>query len=84
MKMHKYHREVMTDMLAPFRKKDADESMNLIEKNGFDNLHIAYYKDEDLGKDGVWDVWQVEGPAMIWYFRGAPHVHTWLHIRDKA
>ncbi|MDG2214439.1 MAG: DUF3500 domain-containing protein [Verrucomicrobiota bacterium] len=77
-------REVMTDMLAPFRKKDADESMKLIEKNGFDNLHIAYYKDEDLGKDEVWDVWQVEGPAMIWYFRGAPHVHTWLHIRDKA
>jgi hypothetical protein len=77
-------REVMTDMLAPFRKKDADESMKLIEKNGFDNLHIAYYKDENLGKDEVWDVWQVEGPAMIWYFRGAPHVHTWLHIRDKA
>ena len=77
-------REVMTDMLAPFRKKDAFESMKLIEKNGFDNLHIAYYKDENLGKDEVWDVWQVEGPTMIWYFRGAPHVHTWLHIRDKA
>jgi len=77
-------REVMTDMLAPFRKEDADESMKLIEKNGFDNLHIAYYKDENLGKDEVWDVWQVEGPTMIWYFRGAPHVHTWLHIRDKA
>jgi len=77
-------REVMKDMLAPFRKKDAEESMKLIEKNGFDNLHIAYYKDENIGKDEVWDVWQVEGPAMVWYFRGAPHVHTWLHIRDKA
>jgi len=77
-------REVMKDMLAPFRKKDADESMKLIEKNGFENLHIAYYKDENIGKDEVWDVWQVEGPAMIWYFRGRPHVHTWLHIRDKA
>lgn len=77
-------REVMKDMLAPFRKKDADESMKLIEKNGFENLHIAYYKDENIGKDETWDVWQVEGPAMLWYFRGKPHVHTWLHIRDKA
>ena len=35
----------------------------------------------DIGDDGVWDVWQVEGPNMIWYFRGAPHVHTWVYIR---
>ena len=77
-------RSVMKDMLAPFRKKDAAESMKLIEKNGFDNLHIAYYKNEDIGKDQTWDVWQVEGPAMLWYFRGRPHVHTWLHVRDQA
>ena len=77
-------RSVMKDMLAPFRRKDAEESMRLIEKNGFENLHIAFFKNEDIGKDQTWDVWQVEGPAMLWYFRGKPHVHTWLHIRDKA
>ena len=77
-------RKVMADMLAPFRKKDVDESMKLIEKNGFENLHIAYYKDENIGKDEMWDVWQVEGPAMVWYFRGKPHVHTWLHVRESA
>jgi len=77
-------RKVMADMLAPFREKDVIESMKLIEKNGFENLHIAYYKDENIGNDEMWDVWQVEGPAMVWYFRGKPHVHTWLHVRDKA
>ncbi|MFP6902517.1 MAG: DUF3500 domain-containing protein [Verrucomicrobiia bacterium] len=77
-------RSVMKDMLAPFREKDVTESMKLIEKNGFENLHIAYYKNENIGKDEVWDVWQVEGPAMLWYFRGKPHVHTWLNIREKA
>ena len=76
-------REVMKDMLALFRKKDVDESMKMIDKNGFENLHIAYYKDENIGKDEVWDVWQVEGPAMLWYFRGKPHVHTWLNIKEK-
>jgi len=77
-------RSVMKDMLAPFRKKDADESMKYIEKNGFENLHIAFYKDENIGNDEVWDVWQVEGPTMVWYFRGKPHVHTWLNVREKA
>ncbi len=77
-------RKVIADVLAPFRKADIDESMKLIEKAGFDNLHMAYYKNLDIGDDGVWDVWQIEGPAMVWYFRGSPHVHTWVNIRDTA
>ena len=77
-------RKVMTTLLAPFRKEDADEAMKYVEASGFDNLHMAFYKTEDVGKDGVWDVWQIEGPSMVWYFRGQPHVHTWVHIRDKA
>jgi hypothetical protein len=77
-------RKVMADVLAPFRKADAEESMKLIDKNGFDHLHMAFYKSQDLGEDGVWDVWQIEGPAMVWYFRGDPHVHTWVHIRESA
>ena len=77
-------RKVMADLLAPFRKADADEAMNLIEAGGFDKLHMAFYKNMDIGQDGVWDVWQVEGPSMVWYFRGAPHVHTWVNIRDPA
>ena len=77
-------RKVMGDLLAPFRKADADEAMKLVEANGFNNLHMAFYKNEDIGNDGVWDVWQIEGPAMLWYFRGAPHVHTWVHIRKEA
>ena len=77
-------RRVMADLLAPFRKADADEAMSLVEANGFDHLHMAFYKKEDIGNDGVWDVWQIEGPAMLWYFRGAPHVHTWVNIRKQA
>ena len=77
-------RKVMADLLAPFRKEDADEAMKLIEKNGFDHLHLAFYKNQDIGNDGVWDVWQIEGPAMLWYFRGKPHVHTWVHVREAA
>ena len=37
-----------------------------------------------MGKDEIWDVFQIEGPNMVWYFRGKPHVHTWLHIKDHV
>ena len=75
---------VLADLLKPFRKADADEAMKLIEAGGLDNLHLSFYKNSDLGKDGVWDDWQIEGPNVVWYFRGAPHVHCWAHIRQPA
>jgi hypothetical protein len=77
-------RKVMADLLAPFRQTDSQKALQLIEAGGFDNLHMAFYnaKGNDIGNDGVWDVWQLEGPSMVWYFRGAPHVHTWVHVRD--
>ncbi len=77
-------REVMADLLAPFRKADSDKAMKLIEDGGFDQLHLSFFKNDDIGNDGVWDLWQVEGPSMIWYFRGAPHVHTWVNIREPV
>jgi len=77
-------RKVLDDLLLPFREVDRKESLQLIEKSGFDNLHLSFYKDEDIGLDGVWDVFQIEGPNMIWYFRGDPHVHSWVHIKDRV
>ncbi|RMF39198.1 MAG: DUF3500 domain-containing protein [Planctomycetota bacterium] len=77
-------RQVMEDLLMPFREKDRQECMQLVRKSDVNKLHFSFYKDENIGNDEVWDVWQVEGPTMIWYFRGKPHVHTWVHIRDSV
>ena len=76
--------KVMQDVLAPFRQSDAQKAMQLVEAAGRDKLHMCFYNYQDIGNDGVWDLWQIEGPAMVWYFRGAPHVHTWVHIREPA
>ncbi len=65
-------RKVLADLLAPFRKVDADEAMKLIEAGGFDKLHMAFFSTMDIGKDGVWDVWKIE------------NVHTWVHIREPG
>jgi Protein of unknown function (DUF3500) len=76
--------KVIGDLLAPFRKQDATEALSLIKAGGLENLHMAFYKAQDIGNDGTWDVWQLEGPNMVWYFRGAPHVHCWAHVRAAA
>jgi hypothetical protein len=76
-------RKVLGDLLAPYRESDVKEAMKLIKHGGFQNLHMAFYKNQDVGEDGVWDVWQIEGPNMICFFRGDPHVHAWINIKKE-
>ena len=72
-------------MLRPFRACDADEVRTCLgASGGVDNLHLTFSKEGDIGNDGVWDIWKLEGPAFSWYFRGSPHVHTWLNVARKA
>jgi hypothetical protein len=53
-------------------------------QGGLDACHLAFYKEGDLGDDGVWDNWRLEGPSFVWYFRGRPHVHVWVHVADSS
>ena len=76
---------VLDDLILPFRKEDREEVMKLIrDAGGIPALSMSFYKNMDIGSDGVWDVWQLESPTMLWYFRGAPHVHTWVNVRQRA
>ena len=76
---------VLDDLILPFRNEDREEVMKLIrDAGGIPALSMSFYKNMDIGSDGVWDVWQLESPTMLWYFRGAPHVHTWVNVRQRA
>jgi hypothetical protein len=76
--------QVLADLLLPYRKQDSDEAMKYIKANGgVASLAMSFFKNLDLGSDGMWDVWQLESPTMVWYFRGHPHVHTWVNIRAR-
>jgi hypothetical protein len=72
-------------LLDPYRKEDVDEVFEILKQNGgVEKLHLAFYQEGDIDDDKVWDIWRVEGPAFVWHFRGAPHVHAYINIGRKA
>jgi hypothetical protein len=78
-------RQLLEMMVRPFRAVDAAEVRECIAaEGGPDKMRLTFFKEGDIGGDGVWDIWKLEGPAFAWYFRGSPHVHTWLNVARKA
>ena len=75
---------VLGVLLEPYRTVDRNEVRGcLTAQGGLDRCRLAFYQDDDLGDDGVWDNWRLEGPAFVWHFRGSPHVHVWVNIADS-
>lgn len=70
-------------ILSPYRDEDGAESMAIIDAGGgIDSLRFAFYQQGDLENDQVWDIWRIEGPNSVCHFRGAPHVHAYIHIAE--
>lgn len=77
--------DVLKLLLEPFRQSDQDEVVRCLKvQGGLDACHLAFYKEGDLGDDSIWDNWRLEGPSFVWYFRGRPHVHVWVHVADSS
>jgi len=82
---HEHLQKVLAKLIEPYRKSDQDEALACLEKQGgLKNCSLAFYQDHDIGKDGVWDNWRLEGPSFVWYFRGSPHVHVWVNVADDS
>jgi Protein of unknown function (DUF3500) len=74
---------VLKMMLGPYRQSDQDEALRCLKaQGGLDKCSLAFYREGDIGNDQVWDCWRLEGPSLVWYFRGAPHVHVWVNVAD--
>lgn len=76
--------ETVTNMMAMFRPDDIAATVETIKTKGMiDRLHVSWFDGKyDIGSDRVWDTWQIEGPEMVWYFRGQPHIHSYFHLKD--
>lgn len=77
--------KVLGTLTEMYRTSDQQEAMQCLSKQGgLDACKLSFYTDKDLGKDGVWDNWRLEGPSFVWHYRGAPHVHVWVNVADSA
>ncbi|MDR3636120.1 MAG: DUF3500 domain-containing protein [Isosphaeraceae bacterium] len=77
--------QLLKDLCMPFRAVDVEEIQECLrDAGGADKLRLTFFKEGDIGEDGVWDMWRLDGPAFSWYFHGSPHVHTWLNVARKA
>ncbi|MBS0266813.1 MAG: DUF3500 domain-containing protein [Planctomycetes bacterium] len=82
---------VLKALLDPYREADRTEAVKMLDaQGGLDACRLAFYRKAadgtslDLGDDGEWDVWRIEGPSFVWHFRGVPHVHVWVNVADDA
>ncbi|MBI3863202.1 MAG: DUF3500 domain-containing protein [Planctomycetia bacterium] len=82
---------VLKALLDPYRAADQSEAVKMLEaQGGLDGCRLAFFRKAadgaslDLGDDGEWDVWRLEGPSFVWHFRGVPHVHVWVNVADDA
>lgn len=81
----KQMQNVLTALIEPFRVEDQSEALACLKKQGgLDACALSFYSDGDIGKDNVFDNWRLEGPSFVWYFRGSPHVHVWVHVAADA
>lgn len=78
-----YAQKVLDALVEPYRTSDRDEVRKCLQaQGGLDRCRLAFYKSGDLGNDGEWDNWRLEGPSFVWHYRGTPHVHVWVNIAD--
>lgn len=75
---------VLQKLIEPYRASDRDEVIACLKaQGGLDACSLAFFTDQDLGQDRVWDNWRLEGPSFVWHFRGSPHVHVWVNVADS-
>jgi hypothetical protein len=74
-------RELVDAILSTYRPSDVAYAWDCIEQNGgLDALFLSYYADGEVEKSGEYQIFRLEGPAAVFYFRGAPHVHAFVNV----
>ena len=76
--------KVMRELVAPYRKEDGDEVMEIVKLNGgMEKLAFAFYKEGTTSEKEPWTFWRLEGPGFVWSFRALPHIHTFVNVSSK-
>jgi len=74
-------RRIVDRVLATYPPDDVACAWSCLEANGgLDALAISYYQRGEDGGIPDGQVFRIEGPGAVLYFRGYPHVHAFVNI----
>mgnify|MGYP005837291477 CR=1 FL=1 len=76
--------KAMQELIAPYRKEDGEEVMEIIKANGgLEKIHLAFYQEGQTSAKEPWTYWRLEGPGFVWSYRALPHIHCFVNISAR-
>jgi hypothetical protein len=74
-------RALVERILATYPPDDVAYARSCLQANGgVDGLFLSYYQRGEDGEIPEGQVFRLEGPAAVLYFRGYPHVHAFINV----
>jgi uncharacterized protein DUF3500 len=74
-------RELVERIFSTYPADDVIYARECLEANGgLDSLFLSYYQHGEDGEIPEGQVFRLEGPSSVFYFRGYPHVHAFLNV----
>jgi len=74
-------RELAEKILSTYPPDDVTFARECLTANGgVDALFLSYYQHGEDGDIPEAQVFRLEGPSAVFYFRGYPHVHAFLNV----
>lgn len=74
-------RELVDGILSNYPPQDVEYAWQCLDHNtGLDGLFLSYYGEGEVARSGEYQIFRLEGPAAVLYFRGHPHVHAFINI----
>ena len=73
--------ELLDGILSTYNLEDVAYAKKCLDENGgIDSLFLSYYEKGEEGSSGELQIFRLEGPAAVLYFRGHPHLHAFINI----
>jgi len=74
-------RDLVESILSTYPPGDVSYAREcLVANGGLDALFLSYYQHGEDGDIPEGQVFRVEGPSAVFYFRGYPHVHAFINV----
>jgi hypothetical protein len=73
--------ELVERIFATYPADDVAYARTCLQANGgIDGLSLSYYEHGEDGAIAEGQVFRLEGPGAVMYFRGYPHVHAFVNV----